>query len=290
MSADAHEDGVATASDGDAGSQLLQADPVLRVVGLCKRYGHVEALRGADLAVDRGEIVALVGDNGAGKSTFVKAVGGVHEADSGEIWIDGNRTHFRSPHDARRAGVEVVHQDLALAPDLPVWSNLFLGRPLRVRGPLRAVGWLDKRAMRREAVDQLARLHISIGSVDVRLDALSGGQRQAVAVARGVAWGRRLILLDEPTNNLGVPEQLEVLQLIRRLAEGGVGVLIVSHNLEHVFRIAHRIVVLRNGRTVASATTSDTSSEEVVSWITGLHAGSGASATDAQPADDTHIG
>jgi simple sugar transport system ATP-binding protein len=245
-------------------------DPVLRAVGVCKRYGHVEALRGLDLEVHYGEVVALVGDNGAGKSTFVKAVAGVHEPDEGELWVGGHPARFRSPHDAHRAGVEVVHQDLALAPDLPVWSNLFLGRPCRLPGLLGTLGWLDKRAMRQVAAEQLARLQIDLESADLRVEDLSGGQRQAVAVARGVAWGRRLILLDEPTNNLGVAEQLKVLELITRLATEGLGVLIVSHNLEHVFRVAQRIVVLRNGRTVASAKTSNTTNEEVIGWITGL--------------------
>jgi simple sugar transport system ATP-binding protein len=242
----------------------------LRAKDIHKRYGHVHALKGLDLEVCYGEIVALVGDNGAGKSTFVKTVAGVHEPDEGELWVAGELARFRSPHDARRAGVEVVHQDLALAPDLPVWANLFLGRPRRAGGVLGRLGWLDKQRMRDEATEQLALLQIELGSADILVDELSGGQRQAVAVARGVAWGRKLILLDEPTNNLGVPEQLKVLELITRLADGGIAVLIVSHNLEHVFRVAHRLVVLRNGRTVASALTRGTSSEEVIGWITGL--------------------
>jgi ABC-type sugar transport system ATPase subunit len=248
-------------------------EPVLRVVGLRKRYGHVEAMRHVDLIVNYGEIVGIVGDNGAGKSTFVKAVAGVHEPDAGHLEIDGKRVAFYSPHDSHEAGIEVVHQDLALAPDLPVWANLFLGRPQRVRGVLRAVGWLDKKSMRRESVQHLERLHISLKSVDARVEDLSGGQRQAIAVARGVAWGRKLIVLDEPTNNLGVPEQLEVLRLVERLADEGLGVLIISHNLEHVFRVAHRIVVFRHGLTVAEARVSETTSDEVIRWITGLHVG-----------------
>ena len=253
-----------------SGSEIDAEGVALRAIGIHKRYGHVHALKGMDLEVRYGEVVALVGDNGAGKSTFVKTVAGVHEPDEGELWIGGHRARFRSPHDARRAGVEVVYQDLALAPDLPVWSNLFLGWPRRVNGILGKLGWLDKRAMREEAGQQLARLQIDLGSADLLVEDLSGGQRQAVAVARGVAWGRRLILLDEPTNNLGVPEQLKVLDLITRLASAGIAVLIVSHNLEHVFRVAERLVVLRNGRTVASAVTQRTSSEEVIGWITGL--------------------
>jgi simple sugar transport system ATP-binding protein len=245
-------------------------EPVLRAIGLRKRYGHVEAMRHVDVVVRYGEILGVVGDNGAGKSTFVKTVAGVHEQDGGQLFIDGNRVSFRSPNDAHKAGIEVVHQDLALAPDLPVWANLFLGRPRRARSVLGAIGWLDKRSMRRDAMQQLNRLHIRLKSVDTAVENLSGGQRQAVAVARGVAWGSKLIVLDEPTNNLGVPEQLEVLQLVERLASQGLGVVIISHNLEHVFRIAHRIVVFRHGTTVANAFVKDTTHEEVIGWITGL--------------------
>ena len=259
----AGQDGAAPVADG-------QSNPVLRAVALRKRYGQVEAMRDVHLDVHSGEVVALVGDNGAGKSTFVKSIAGVHEPDGGQMWLDGNPVAFRSPHDARIAGIEVVYQDLALAPDLPVWANLFLGRPLRLNGPLGRIGQLNKRAMRAEAVRQLERLHIRVKSVDVRVENLSGGQRQALAVARAVAWRRKLVIFDEPTNNLGVPEQIEVVQLIGRLAAEGTAVVIVSHNLEHVFRIAHRISVLRNGKTVASVETSQTTSEQVIGWITGL--------------------
>jgi ABC-type sugar transport system ATPase subunit len=247
------------------------ARSALRAVGIRKRYGHVEALRHVDVDVHYGEVVGVVGDNGAGKSTFVKVVAGVHEPDGGDLWLDDEPVAFHSPQDARRAGIEIVHQDLALAPDLPVWANLFLGRPRCAGGPLRPVRWLDKRSMRREAARQLDRLQISLPSVDTAVDDLSGGQRQAIAVARGVAWGRKLILLDEPTNNLGVAEQLEVLRLVERLAGEGLGIVLVSHNLEHVFRLAHRIVVFRHGTTVASAATVETGSEEVIGWITGLN-------------------
>lgn len=252
----------------------------LRAVGVRKRYGHVEALRHVDIDVHYGEIVAVVGDNGAGKSTFVKVVAGVHEPDGGDLWLDDERVTFRSPHDARKSGIEIVHQDLALAPDLPVWANLFLGRPRCRRGALRGFRWLDKRSMRQEAEQQLERLNISLPSVDMAVENLSGGQRQAIAVARGVAWGRKLILLDEPTNNLGVAEQVEVLRLVERLATEGLGVVLVSHNLEHVFRLAHRIVVFRHGRTVASAPTRETKSEQVIGWITGLNGTSTANEED----------
>jgi ABC-type sugar transport system ATPase subunit len=265
-----------------------QGEPVLRAAGLRKRYGHVEAMRHVEVVVDYREIVGVVGDNGAGKSTFVKTVAGVHEPDGGQLFIDGDRVSFRSPNDAHKAGIEVVHQDLALAPDLPVWANLFLGRPLRARGALGGAGWLDKRTMRRQAVEQLEKLHIRLKSVDAPVEDLSGGQRQAVAVARGVAWGRKLIVLDEPTNNLGVPEQLEVLALVKRLAEEGLGVLMISHNLEHVFRIADRIVVFRHGITVASTPIKETTHEQVIGWITGLHPAPEPTANGGDGARDDH--
>jgi len=254
-------------------SANAEKPPALRASGLWKRYGHVEALRGVDVELRAGEIVGLVGDNGAGKSTFVKILAGVHAADAGDMWLNGEPVRFRSPHDARTAGIEVVYQDLALAPHLPIWGNMFLAREIRRGGPARMIGWLDKARMRAQAAEQLRRLDIQIASVDQLVEELSGGQRQAVAVGRGVAWGRHLVLLDEPTNNLGLAEQRKVLELITALAGQGVGVLMVSHNLEHVFEIVHRIVVFRQGKVVADRNVVDTSHGEVVAWITGLHIG-----------------
>lgn len=244
--------------------------PVLEVRGLRKRYGMVEALRGVDVDLYRGEVLGLVGDNGAGKSTFVKCLAGVHEADGGSIRLEGRLIEFRSPHEGREAGIEVVYQELALAPDLTVWGNIFLGRELRVDGPLKCLAWLDKRAMRRAAQEHLARLKIEISSVNKPIEALSGGQRQAVAIARSVVWGRKVILMDEPTNNLGVAEQQKVLGLTRTLADQNMAVLVVSHNLEHVFKVADRIAVLRHGQSIATARVNDTTPQQVVHWITGL--------------------
>ena len=244
--------------------------PVLEVRGLRKHYGMVEALRGVDVDLYRGEVLGLVGDNGAGKSTFVKCLAGVHEADGGSMRLEGQLIDFRSPHEGREAGIEVVYQELALAPDLTVWGNIFLGRELHVHGPLRRFGWLDKRAMRSAAREHLARLKIEISSVNKPIEALSGGQRQAVAIARSVVWGRKVVLMDEPTNNLGVAEQQKVLGLTRTLADQNMAVLIVSHNLEHVFKVADRITVLRHGQSVATTRVSDTTPQQVVHWITGL--------------------
>jgi ABC-type sugar transport system ATPase subunit len=245
------------------------AIPLLEVRGVSKAYGHVQALIDVDMQVDAGEIVALVGDNGAGKSTLVKLIAGAHRTDQGAILVSGEEVELRGPLDAREQGIETVYQDLALAPDLSVWANLFLGREQYVRGPGRVVGWMNKQAMRQRAQAELVRLQIPIPDVDVAVDDLSGGQRQAVAVARSVAWGRRLVMMDEPTASLGVEEQERVAALVRRLAEQGLGVLLVSHNLAQVFELAQRVVVLRRGRRVAARSIEMTTREEIVGLITG---------------------
>jgi ABC-type sugar transport system ATPase subunit len=243
--------------------------PLLDVRGVSKAYGHVQALIDVSLDVLSGEVLALVGDNGAGKSTLVKIIAGAQFPDEGNIFLSGEEVVFSSPLDAREQGIETVYQDLALAGDLSVWANLFLGRELYARGPGRVVGWMDKRSMRRRAHEELVRLKITIPDVNVVADDLSGGQRQAVAVARTVAWGRKLVMMDEPTASLGVEEQEKVGALVRTLAEHDLPVLLVSHNIAQVFEFADRIVVLRHGRRVASRRVQDTSREEIVGLITG---------------------
>jgi simple sugar transport system ATP-binding protein len=242
---------------------------LLEVRGISKAYGHVQALRDVSLHVDAGEIVALVGDNGAGKSTLVKIIAGADRADQGAILVAGEEVELRAPLDARERGIETVYQDFALAPDLSVWANLFLGRERYVRGPGRIVGWMDKRAMRERAQAELLRLQISLPDVDLPVEDLSGGQRQAVAVARSIAWGRRLVVMDEPTASLGVEEQEKVAGLVRRLAEQQLAVLLISHNVAQVFELAQRVVVLRRGRRVASRSVEQTTREEIVGLITG---------------------
>jgi ABC-type sugar transport system ATPase subunit len=237
----------------------------------------VQALVDVSMHVDAGEIVALVGDNGAGKSTLVKMVAGADRPDEGAILVSGEEVEFHGPLDARERGIETVYQDLALAPDLSVWANLFLGREQYVRGPGRIVGWMNKRVMRQRAQTELARLQIPIPDVDVAVDDLSGGQRQAVAVARSIAWGRRLVMMDEPTASLGVEEQEKVAALVRGLAEHQLAVLLVSHNLAQVFELAQRVVVLRCGRRVAVRSIETTTREEIVGLITG--------AIDADPTE-----
>jgi simple sugar transport system ATP-binding protein len=234
-----------------------------------KAYGHVQALLDVSMHVDAGEIVALVGDNAAGKSTLVNTIAGAFRPDEGAILVSGEEVDFRTPLDARDCGIETVYQDLALAPDLSVWANLFLGREQYVRGPGRFVGWMNRRAMRQRAQEELVRLQIPIPDVDVAVDDLSGGQRQAVAVARSIAWGRRLVMMDEPTASLGVEEQEKVGALVRRLAEHQLAVLLVTHNMTQVFELAHRVIVLRRGRLVAVRSIEQTTREEIVGLITG---------------------
>jgi ABC-type sugar transport system ATPase subunit len=236
---------------------------------ISKWYGHVQALDRVGLRVFAGEVVAVVGDNGAGKTTFVKTIAGVHQPDDGEIFLGGSRVTFHSPLDARQKGVETVYQDLALANDLSVWGNLFLGREVLVAGIGRFVGWMDKRAMREQARRELERLRIVIGPIDAYVEDLSGGQRQAIAVARSATWGRRLVMMDEPTANLGVEQGEKVARLVRTLADQGMGVLLISHNLSQVFSLADKIFVFRHGRVVAERRREATNKEEVVGWITG---------------------
>jgi ABC-type sugar transport system ATPase subunit len=251
------------------GNAVEPTDHVVEVRAVSKRYGALTALHGVDLALHPGEVVGLVGDNGAGKSTLVKIVSGAIAPTSGELYVDGRRVTFRSPADARRQGIETVYQDLALIPDLTVAENLFLGRELRRRGLLWPTRMLDRRRMNRDARGQLERLAIRIDAVNALATSLSGGQRQAIAVARAVAWGRRVILMDEPTAALGVEEQQRVAELIAEVQRGGIPVLFVSHNIPQIHSICDRVVVLYHGRAVANLSKDETDVEEIVRWITG---------------------
>jgi fructose transport system ATP-binding protein len=247
--------------------------PILEARGLVKRYGGVTALDGADLELYRGEILAVIGDNGAGKSTLIKALTGAIQPDEGEILLDGEPVHFRSPLDARRAGIETVYQDLAVAPALDIAANLFLGREQRRGAPLGLVlRMLDKRAMRREATRQLAELGIGIQSIRQPVENLSGGQRQGVAVARAAAWGRLLVIMDEPTAALGVKETGQVLDLIKRVRDRGLPVILISHDMPHVFELADRVQIMRLGRRVAVVTPQTHTMAEAVAIMTGATA------------------
>ena len=244
--------------------------PVLEARGLVKRFGQVVALNETDFDLFPDEITAIIGDNGAGKSTLIKVLSGAFQPDEGELLLDGERVRFRSPLDARRVGIETVYQELAVAPALDIAANIFLGRELRRRGPVgRLLRALDKRTMRREATRHLSELQIHIPSIGQAVENLSGGQRQGVAVARAAAWGKRLVIMDEPTAALGVKETRQVLDLILRVRERGLPVILISHDMPHVFELADRIQIMRLGRRVAVVTPQTHSMPEAVAIMTG---------------------
>lgn len=244
---------------------------LLQVDDIKKSFGPVQALQGINFSVEHGEIVALVGDNGAGKSTLVKIISGVYQATSGSFLLNGQDCRFEKPADARAAGIETVYQHLALIEQLDVADNVYLGRELLRGGFLgRWIGLLDRPRMRQKTADTLNPLHIKIPAPTMAVGAMSGGQRQSVAIGRAVTWGTELLILDEPTAALGVEETEQVLQLIERLrAGGGLGFLVISHNMDNVYRIADKIVVLRQGVHVATLRKTETSPEEIVAYITG---------------------
>jgi ABC-type sugar transport system ATPase subunit len=238
----------------------------LRLDGITKHFGGIVAIKRFDLEIEPGEIVALVGDNGAGKSTLVKIISGLYQPTDGEIWLNGELTSFRDPSDARAKGVEVVYQDLALVDLQPVYMNLFLGRELRKK----PFGTLDRKQMAARTQALVDELDVRIPSARATLSDLSGGQRQGIAIARATHWASGLVLMDEPTAALGVAETAKVEETILKLKERGAAVLIVSHNMEQVFRIADRVAVLRRGTQVGTRIVADTSQNELVSMITGL--------------------
>jgi D-xylose transport system ATP-binding protein len=246
--------------------------PLLALKGISKSFGAVEALKEVDLELRPGEVVGLVGDNGAGKSTLIKAIAGVQPADDGEALFEGNPVTLTSPQAATRLGIATVYQDLALCENLDVVENLYLGQ--EVDRPVPGVHLLDEPAMERRTLELLDSLGVTtIGSVRTDVAQLSGGQRQAVAIARSLLGEPKLVLLDEPTAALGIVQTREILNLVERLKERGLGVVVISHNLANVFEVADRIVVLRLGRAVASLDADETRREDVVGAITGAEFG-----------------
>lgn len=243
---------------------------VLEARGLVKHYGHVIALDGADFELRAGEILAVIGDNGAGKSTLIKALAGALVPDAGQILLDGQRVQFRTPLDARRAGIETVYQDLAVAPAMSIAENLFLGRELRRPGLGGALfRMLDRKRMLRESAEHLEKLRISVRSMDQAVETLSGGQRQGIAVARSAAFARHVVIMDEPTAALGVKESGTVLELIRTVRDRGLAVVLISHDMPHVFEIADRIHVQRLGKRVAVLNPKRISMSDTVAVMTG---------------------
>jgi len=251
-------------------AEIEKQTPILSARGLTKRYGNVTAMEGADFELYPGEILAVIGDNGAGKSTLIKALSGAVIPDDGTISLDGKEVHFRTPHDARSAGIETVYQDLAVSPALDIATNLFLGREKRRAGPLGSIlRMVDHKGQKEEAVKQMEALKIGIRSMSQAVETLSGGQRQGVAVARAAAWASKLVIMDEPTAALGVKESGQVLELIKRVRDNGLPVILISHNMPHVFEIADRIHIHRLGKRVAVVDPKEHSMHEVVGIMTG---------------------
>ena len=242
----------------------------MQAKGLVKRYGQVTALDGADFELRAGEILAVIGDNGAGKSSLIKALSGATIPDEGEIQLDGKAIHFKSPMDARRVGIETVYQDLAVAPAMSIAENLFLGRELRREGFLgNVLRMLDKKKMLEISIARMNDLKVGIRSMTQAVETLSGGQRQCVAVARAAAFAEHVVILDEPTAALGVKEGNMVLELIRRVRDKGLPVILISHNMPHVFEIADRIHVARLGKRAAILNPKVISMSDTVAVMTG---------------------
>jgi fructose transport system ATP-binding protein len=244
--------------------------PVIEARKLVKRYGHVTALDEADFEVMPGEILAVIGDNGAGKSTLIKALSGALIPDTGQIFVDGKPVHFHNPVDARRHGIETVYQDLAVAPAMTIAENLFLGREVTRGGFLgKLLRLLDKKRMQADASAHMKDLQIGIRSMKQAVETLSGGQRQGVAVARSAAFARHVVIMDEPTAALGVKESNMVLDLIRRVRDKGLPVILISHNMPHVFEVSDRIHIQRLGRRAALVRASEVKMSDAVAIMTG---------------------
>lgn len=246
-------------------------EPILKGRNLVKRYGRVTALDQCDFDLMPGEILAVIGDNGAGKSTLIKAVSGAVTPDEGEIWLEGRKVDFHSPIDAREAGIETVYQTLAMSPALSITDNMFMGREIRRKGPLGSVfRMLDRPAMETFARDKLTELGLmTIQNINQAVETLSGGQRQGVAVARAAAFGSKVIILDEPTAALGVKESRRVLELIQDVKSRGIPIILISHNMPHVFEVADRIHVHRLGKRLCVIDPKDYTMSDAVAFMTG---------------------
>ena len=244
-----------------------QSIPTLELRGVSKRFGAVQALSDVTFDVRAGEVVGLVGDNGAGKSTLIKCVSGIHPVDGGEIWFEGRQVFIHNPRDAADLGIQTVYQDLALCDNLDVVANLFLGREATKLLPM------DEVSMERQSLETLRSLSVSIPSVRTIIASLSGGQRQSVAISRAVMWNSKLVILDEPTAALGVVQSAQVLELIKRLRQQGLAVIVISHNLADIFEVVDRISVLRLGRNNGVFDVHATSQEAIVAAITGAEFG-----------------
>ncbi|WP_100915497.1 ATP-binding cassette domain-containing protein [Pseudoalteromonas spongiae] len=242
----------------------------LELKDIKKSFGAVTALKNVSFKINKGEVVGLLGDNGAGKSTLVRCISGIHAPDSGSILVNDKTVHITNPEQARDVGIETVFQDLAMVPEFNIADNLFLNREIKHKNPLlRALGWLDTKAMEKRAKKAINRLNSRIPSFQAQIQSLSGGQRQAVAIARAVNWGADIVIMDEPTAALGVEQSAQVNELINVISSQGVAVLLISHNMQHVIDTCDRAVVLYQGQSVADVSVSDVTKEDLVSLITG---------------------
>lgn len=251
--------------------EMEERPVVLEVKKLCKFFGGIKAVNNVDMKLYKGEIIAIVGDNGAGKSTLIKTISGIYHKDSGDIYINGNKVEIHDPNDARNCGIETVYQEESIVPSFNASLNLFLGRQKYRKNILgKWFKFVDFKFMRKETQKLLKRIGIELKNIDAELTNLSGGQRQSVVVGRAVYWGGKIIILDEPTNNLGVKQERNIMALIEKIRnEYDVSIIIISHNMSHVFEIVDRIVVLRNGFKVGERIKDKTTPTEVVSLITG---------------------
>jgi simple sugar transport system ATP-binding protein len=242
---------------------------LLEARGLSRSFGHVRALDGVDFDVHAGEVVGLIGDNGAGKSTLIKALSGNLELDEGDICFDGQPVHLSTPRQAEALGIEVVYQDLALAPHLNPVQNVFLGREIMRSGPLGRLGFMDEKEMRGRAAASFAELGATVRSLTSPVGTMSGGQRQGIAIARAMAWAKKVLILDEPTAALGVVQTKNVLESVKRVRDKGIAVVFISHSMPHVLEVCDRIQVLRLGKRVTTFSGSDTTVEMLVGAMTG---------------------
>jgi simple sugar transport system ATP-binding protein len=252
--------------------------PILEARGLSRSFGHVRALTGADFDIHPGEVVAIIGDNGAGKSTLVKALTGNLALDEGEIFFEGKRVNISSPQEASALGMEVVYQDLALAPHLNPVQNMFLGREIPRGGILGHFGFMDEKSMLDAAVKGFAELGGTVRALRAPIGSMSGGQRQQVAIARAISWADKVVILDEPTAALGVVQTRNVLDSIKRVKEKGIAVILISHSMPHVLEVADRVQVMRMGRRVVTYKAAETTVEELVGAMTGALDKDGAAA------------
>lgn len=245
----------------------MKESPIVKMVGIHKWFNKVHALKSVDFTIGRNEIVALIGDNGAGKSTLIKILCGIYPPDKGEIYIRGEKVRFLTPKDAMKQGIEAVHQETMLVDTLDIKRNIFLGKELAHHFGFGPIKWLNLKKMERESIESLEQISLHLKSASIKTDELSGGQRQGVVIARAVYFKTKILILDEPTNNLSIKEARKVLQLIQDLPKHGISSVFITHNLYHAYPIADRFIILRTGEVVGNFTKENTSLEELIDII-----------------------